>query len=705
MAFYNTNSSGYTWSNLPSPVLLNVLHYAQQSSNNMILQDNASLISGCPLVCKGWSQAAQESLYKQVHLGSNALFFLRTITDAKELGDLVKILVIEGGIAALGDIFDILENISTRCPNIEELYSLDQTIRNDVWTYLTSARKVPQHLKAITTATSDTANSPLYPAVAIRFQDTLTRLQICFRTAIATSNFEQGSHYLLSKRLSHFVSLQQLRVDHWRVDSWQDFDSMLDRCSTTLRELTLVHLHLSNDEFSQEFEINCNNNVKLLKIGASNVPARTFQYFKSKFATLERLDLLYVPFPDGLIQSPDVWWAYLMELCRELTTYSIKLTHTNYQDIHQLRKCMEFSTATAARRTDIKNKTATLSFNGAQDKENTISLFKAGLKHTIYLEFDKVAHLELISQLMQMYSPHHLHIQGQSMENLYQIVTAADQIQEDSVVVVKSVLERVCNKSNVHMFFAALSYITEEDLASLHFDSIVLCNNYSLRNNTLRNLQVSNLKFTNSVLQHQVLECISKMFIRIDRLTLDTCCFLLDDRFELDVCLPFTDIATLELSISPFVNVTSWPSHKKYVYSECCSLENLDLLRAVSEDGRFIVKIETQDKMHAFYKHGAGDIKKSGINPNYIKGNAFNFVISVKCKRLEELYYIFWLNQLHITSAFRLDEYALAQVIEVDFNCGESSWGQSGIVTDAQVAWISARDTGAARQSRSSRVT
>ncbi|GAN04197.1 hypothetical protein MAM1_0057d03657 [Mucor ambiguus] len=632
----NISNSAHTWNNLPSLELCNILQYAQQSSNP-ILQKNEPFLGACQLVCKGWSKAAQKALYKQVALGSNAIRFLNTITEAKKLGDFVKILIVKDDIADLGDIFDILEDIITRCPYIEELYSFDQVFRNDVWTYLTSAKKVPQHLKAIAMTTSDAASSPLYPAMAIRFEETLTRMQICFNTALA-SNAEQGSHSLLSKRLSHFVSLQQLRVDHWRVESWQDFDTLINRCSTTLRELILTHLDLSNDKFPQTYAINCNTNVTLLKIGASNVAAATLKYLKSKLVVLERFDLLFVTFPDDSLQDTDVWWAYLMEVCMNLISYNVKFAHFNYQDIYQLRNCMKLSTATTTHWKDAKHKTASLSFNRPQDKDNVISLSKARHKYTIYLEYDKVDYLDYIMQWTQMYSPHYIRIQGGSVESQYQKITFINtaQIQKVTAVGAKSLLGQITNKSNLHIFITVLSFIAGKNVSTLQFDSMVLYYNYSLGNSTLKNLQVSNLKLTNSILQHRVLECVSKMFVKIEKLTLDTCCILMDNPFQLNIYLPFTEMVTLELIINPFVNATSWSPYKKHIYSECCSLENLDLLRAVSKYGHFMVKIETQDTTHVFHKQGDGDIEKSSVNPNHVEGNAFNFAFLIKGKQLDE---------------------------------------------------------------------
>ncbi|KAL0143297.1 hypothetical protein V8B55DRAFT_1572013 [Mucor lusitanicus] len=621
----NNPNNNHNWSDLPSLILCNILHYAQRSSK-LELQNNAALLSACQLVCKGWSQAAQEALYKQVHLGSNTLHFLNTIADAKKLGDFVRILVIEQGILDLGDVFDFLEDIITHCPNIEEIYSFEQAVRNDVWTYLTSFKKAPQHLKAFTTATSDAASSPLYSPLALRFEETLTHMQINVNTALS-SNTEQGFHSLLSKRLNHFVSLQQLRVDHWRVKSWQDFDTFLNRCSTTLRELVLVHLDMSSNRFPPEYKFTQNTNVKFLKIGASDVPAATLQYLKSKMAALEKFDLLFVTFPDGSPHDASIWWAYLMEMCKNLTSYNIKFAHSNYQDI-SIAKLHEIL--------NTKKKTVCLAFNTSQEEDNVIALSKSWQTYTIHLEYDNVGYLELISQWMGIYLPHYIRIEGKNMDSQYQTITIIDAAQTQEAT--RSLLERMWNHGNLRMFFTALSFVTGKNVTALHFDSIILYCTYLLGNSTLSNLQVSSLKFSKSILHHRALECISRTFVKISKLTLDTCCILMDNPFQLNVRLPFTEMTALELSVNPFINATSWSPHKKQMYSNCCnSLENLCLQRAVAEDGHLMVKIETQDKTHIFHKQGAGDIKKSCINPNCIESNAFNFVIWIECKQLEQV--------------------------------------------------------------------
>ncbi|CAO3656332.1 unnamed protein product [Mucor fragilis] len=633
----NTNNNHFTWNNLPSPVLGSVLHYAQHS-RNLILQNNALLLSACQLVCKGWSQVAQEAFYEQVHLGSNALRFLTTLGNAHGLGNLVKTLVFEEGIANHGDMFNLLEDIITHCPNIQELYSLESAVRNDVWTYLISAKKVPQHLRVFTTTTSDATNSPLYSPVALRFKETLTHMQLSF-SAILTNNARQGLHYLLSTRLGHFVSLQYLCVDYWQVKLWQDLDTLLNRCPTTLRELVFIHLDLSNNRFPQAYNITPNTNVNHLKIGTSNVSATTLLYFKSKMAVLDKLELLFIPLPDGSIRYVNLWWAYLTKLCTNLTLYNIKFAHFSYQELDQLRNCIKFSLATTANWKDIKSKAASLSFNTFKDDDNVISLFKAWHEYIVYIEFDKVDYLNSTSQWMEIYSPHRIFIKGETMDNQYQMIVDIDatQTQEASTSASRSLLEGICNKTSLHMFFAALSFIAGKNAAALYFDNIVLCYNYSLESNMLRNMQVSTLKFTNSIVQHQALECISKMFVNIDKLTLDTCFILIDDPFQLKICLPYTEMSVLELNINPFVNATSWSPHKKQIYNKCYSLENRDLLRAVAKDGHFMVKIEIQGKTHVFYKQGSDDMKKIDINPDYVEGNVFNFIIFIKCKQLNEV--------------------------------------------------------------------
>ncbi|KAL7323565.1 hypothetical protein PS15p_210197 [Mucor circinelloides] len=631
MTISNTCNSNYSWSNLPPQILHSVLYFAQHTSQ-FLLQNNVPLLNACQLVCKGWSKAAQEALYNQVYLGSNTLSFLTTIIDSKELAGLTNILVFEKGIADHGEIFDLLEDIITRCPHIEELYSLEDSVRNHVWAYLSSAKNVPQHLKAFTTTTFDAVNTPLYSAIALRFEETLTRLQLCFNATLMNS-IDQGFHSLLTKRLNHFVSLQQLRVDHWQVRSWQDLDTLLTSCSATLRELVFIHLDLSNSRLPTAYRFSPNTNLKQLKIAISSIPPATFQYLKRKMAALERFDLLFISFPNGSFQDIDLWWACLMELCMDIKAYTIKFTHSGLLDMNQMRNCMKFSAATTTQWKDIKDKTSDISFDASQDGDNAISLSKSWQKYAIQLEFDTLSYPDIIFQWLQMYSPHHIHTKAESMDSLYQTMASIE-----PECAARSLLERTCNKAELHSLFSALSRIAGTNNARLHFENIVLCRTLFLGNYKHASLQTSDLKFTNSILQHQVLECVSQKFVKISKLTLDTCCIIMDSPFHLDVRLPFTEIVDLELRINPFVNATHWSSQKKKIYSDVfCCLENLDLLRAVSEDGHFMVKIETQDKTYVFHKQGCSKIKRIHIDPNHVECNAFTFVILVKCKQLREM--------------------------------------------------------------------
>lgn len=235
-----------------------------------------------------------------------------------------------------------------------------------------------------------------------------------------------------------------------------------------------------------------------------------------------------------------------------------------------------------------------------------------------------------------MYSPNQIYVKVESVEEHYKMLTETDPTQRKlSSTVARWRLIELCNKNNTFIFFRIISLVSQINNANVHFDRIVLCDERSFIGSAL-SLQISELRFTKSIIHHNVLSYISKVFTKIDTLIFDTCCILMEDPFHIKAFLPTTEMVNLELRVNPFVNVTNWPSCKK-IKCENSSLENLGLLRAVSEEGHFIIKVETDDKTHIFYKQGSNGMTDWDIKRENVIGNSYNFVIWIKCKQLNEI--------------------------------------------------------------------
>lgn len=66
------------------------------------------------------------------------------------------------------------------------------------------------------------------------------------------------------------------------------------------------------------------------------------------------------------------------------------------------------------------------------------------------------------------------------------------------------------------------------------------------------------------------------------------------------------------------------------------TLENLDLLAAISSTGPYILKIETEVKTCIYKRQGNDNKKKMDLKPEDITcGSKDNFLVWIKCKNLE----------------------------------------------------------------------
>lgn len=627
------NVSHYSWNKLPNNILRNIFYYVTHSGTYW-LQDNTSLLYYYQLVCKEWNEMAQEALYGEVYLGSNSLKFISTVLNKESLGSLVKKIIFLEDFSRYGNAHELLQVIINICPNIQEMYAFQETIRSVVWTYLSSAKNVPQHLKLFTTKTSNAASIPLYSYIAIRFEKTLTQLQLCMSSAFI-NNAEQGFHRILSRRLMHFTSLKQLRIEQWKVTKIHDLDQLLNSCSQTVCELSFIYLDLSKCDFTSWGTIKQNTIIERLNICLSKIPASMLVYITYKLENLKSFDLTYIKHPDGLEQEINEWWDFLGRLCLKLKSYNISLIHSNSRDRHQLKSCINFSIQ-ATQSKYIKNKGFGITLKKSQDGENMTTLTKNWNTYTVFLEFDELLYIDSILEWVYLYSPNKIHVKVESIEDHYKMLTETNPIQRQlSSTVARWRLVELCSKDNTFIFFRIISVVSQINNANVHFDRIVLCDERSFIASA-HSLQISELRFTKSIIHHNVLNYISKVFTKIDTLIFDTCCILMDDQFHIKAFLPTTEMVNLELRVNPFVNVTNWPSCKK-IKCENSSLENLGLLRAVSEEGHFMIKVETDDKTYIFYKQGSNGMTDWDIKPENVIGNSYNFVIWIKCKQLNEI--------------------------------------------------------------------
>lgn len=641
----------YGWNTLPSEILASVLYYIDLKRNDHYWKTTTDLRS-CQLVCKSWSKAAQTTLYKHISLGSNIIKFTRTIEqEAPHVGIIVKKLTFVESFLSIRNSYCLVRSVFSYCSFIEEMYFSDDHVRNSIWTFLAAGvgESTLCHVKIIDQDSSDKSKSYLYPFVALKFPNTLTKLEL----HIGHSQGNQAINNVLAKLVSKFKSLQFLYVDTCDYIQFDDMNQVLSDCSQKVYQLRFNNLRFSVKQRSLN-DIQANLSITKISIAFAKVNSFAIGYFVSKFKSLAELDIGYMYYPTKQDQEEE-WWEALSQLCSNTKTFSISMSlPTTFGGQRQLENCVELlvQDETANQKElciDFENLTwdhmsdegVYIYKNIVMKKTNSMSQISINVKDTEGAFGDKSTFINCFKS----YSPNLIKIRNiEPMTDIYAMFTA-DSLKTDRLAPyfdlhcvgdIRQYFTRTCNERNWLLFHDALSLTSKVNESTISLSELVLCGVSPANHIFNQNLtKIREFHLINSIIYYTVFSEISSKLPYVHTFDIDTCSILMNIPYNLIIFLPSSRIHHFQLKINPFRDGTNrYPEE-----IEKCSLENLDLLKAVSLNGSCTLIIGANAQTLVYYKqNGSATFSHQVVTDHTTTaiGTKDNFLIWVKCKDLNE---------------------------------------------------------------------
>lgn len=634
----NTN-----WKELPSSILQSIFHYVRSSP-----QDPISTLKESIVVCKHWMKPALQVLYQDVYLNANNVdMFIYTIC-ARSSGPAkyVKKATFCQGFETLQDTAIKFNMVALFCQNLVEMYGVNPTVKQLVWSYLKANKSIPLRLQSFNQQDQrHEALSALYVDVALKYMETMTQLQV----AVNNSGCPLRNPYVelaLVSKLPFFKSLECLRVTSFEENHLFDLNLLIDSCGDKVRDLRLDSLGMFLP-YTPVYIIRPNYTIKNLTIDYADIPANCLHYLSTKLRSLNSLNITastkyYATFKDEM-----QWWSQLENLCLSLNKYSIRTNSTKLTGaVYVLKR----SASAKVRKLTVSTRNASLP--GSLDLDCITSLFKndttleLSLKHFYVDNFN----LESISGPLFLYEPTYIKIVSENMDAFYDKYTvripqftpsSATQTvsryftPEAVVYKIRRYLARECNDRNWCSFHTATHLVDFFCVSStLHFDRMIFCDApptaYQIQRQAT---QLTHLYLTNSIIYYKMFYDLSQRLPIIDHLVIDTCSILMKEQYSIRIFLPFTILKSLRYKVAPFLNATSFTA----LPNETSNFENDDLLNVVETNGGLLFKIETAHQVYTIRKKGDLYIPVGGTYRHLLSGTQNLFLVWIKCVSLDSL--------------------------------------------------------------------
>jgi hypothetical protein len=286
----------------------------------------------CQIVCKSWSRSAQQSLYKQIYLGKNAMRFLSTIEKATpQCGTLVKSITFRRGFTrTIKHSLNAFESIIKFCPQVEEIHTITSYEEELLWSFLISDKIYLEHLQVIATSKRNfrktRLTSRLYSQVADKFKETLTTLELNLNR-FSNNRDVQLEYDLLSRSFKGFASLKELYFVNCVTASIQDLDNLFNNCHPKAKfNLSIDCLCLSQCNSNIHNNINRIENIQNMIIENAKFSPTSFDYFSLKFKELKHLDIHLIDEPSVAVEQ---WWKQFINFFRISKRYNICIGFSN----------------------------------------------------------------------------------------------------------------------------------------------------------------------------------------------------------------------------------------------------------------------------------------------------------------------------------------------------------------------------------------
>lgn len=582
-------------------------------------------------------------IYTSVYLGANITKFVHTITvEAPSLRNVIKLVRFSSGIMGHVQLSsDSMELLFLNCVEIESILAeTSETLNQLVWPCLLLEEVKLVKLRQARHVQGYVYDNYLYLLVQLKFRRSFNSVSINLISPYSDDKHSLNVAHLLTNRLRDFSSLEVLKIDQCRLPSCEGLDKVLNNCHSTTKWLEIQTLDSENWNDLLE-NIEPNKDIHYVRIEKFIIGNFSFQYLMRKFVGLKLLTFSVLNYGNEHEEQEEEYWNQLTQVFSFTLVARTRMGLSAFRLQSQVDSCIKLLLKFGCRK-----KVLNISFHSKKMKigddyvpgePESVNIIKDKSKDIIeiYLAFPRIAEnimqvLKFLDSWLQLYCPRVINYSGiESITNIYKLFLAIPGEERRLEPYfdlkytgdIKYFLSKHCNKTCWNFFYKATSY---SDSCTLN--GIVLCSlPRSAIPNKRRRGSIYALTIFASIIYHEMLLEISLRLPKIHKLTFHTCCILMDDPYVLKIFLPSTILRNLVLHVAPLLRETEIKNQDNLI--EMSTLENLDLLAAVSSTGHYILKIETEVKT-CIYKKQGNDSKKMDLKPEDVTcGTKDNFLI------------------------------------------------------------------------------
>ncbi|GAN09229.1 hypothetical protein MAM1_0252c08753 [Mucor ambiguus] len=625
------------WDQLPFEILQRIFYFCNLACDHY--PDKRDAFIDLQLVCKSWHKAAYEALYQDVYLAESHTKFGDIV--ASQVGPLVKRVTFLYDFLNNKKACAIVHSIMEHCPNIEEIHTASDTERNLVWPLLMSPSSKMKKVKTLGEEGCNAFDTNVYTDLALKYKDSFTQLYLLNNNANSNIHMDE-LHSPLVRHLNKFTALQHLIVNSTFRFSHESLDQLLNDCPPTLHRLVFEKMRLVDDT-PLPTDIEPMTHAKQLSISQCDIYATSLLYLTRKLKGLEELELDYV-----CSQSTGSWWNQLNELCLPVQVYEIGIKLVHEHILSQLDNCFSLiQKSVPMQSANNENNKRELHIHSLEEDDYlgligyNVRLTRARDAQIIVIDpysFGNVSIVDILN-LAKQYLPTSIHVGFENLEDIYQTFLArdADDKNTKQILLADEIKDIMIQHHNVdvnnswQIINRAHHLLDQVQNASLYFRNMILLHDELSDLVPVESLSL--LSFDTSILQYNALSKLSSVVQNIERLEISSCGILMDEPCVLKLFLPFTAIHTLSLIIRPLLESNAY--HDRHF--ENCFLENLELLKAVSLDGQYTLKIETREKTYIRQRKGGKILEHEDQDVDVGPGTKDNFFIWIKCLDLNEI--------------------------------------------------------------------
>ncbi|CAO0798196.1 unnamed protein product [Mucor circinelloides] len=578
----------------------------------------------CQLVCREWRLPAQEAFYKNIRLGESGSSFASIIKHATELGKSVEIVNFSIGFASCWNTNEILEIINRCCPNILILSCSSSLEQGLVLSYIASHKLRFEKLKIFAIDGMETLS--MYKRIVMEHKNTLTSLSI---------SSKNPGYQILLQHLKRFASLATLYLFKTSFSGLQEFNKMIDDipsvCSMGFYDLDLSNCtDMINDTIPNRMirKINIKENAKF--------STQSLRYFGQKFQALHQMNAEQIIGPDGTEIEESSWWDQLGRIYSSFKQYQLGMVLSNSTNMNQIQKCIDLVMATTGK-TNEREFTLAMNPGWFGDDKINATLSKTSDFYSITFDISLFADVNVddILDFVHRYLPKVVNIRGiEHVSFLYEKLALERPVLElSSIEAIIGHIEKFCIRDNWAIFDKAITAFGQLEESKMHLSKFVLCKEPFSSQPLYLDFKAPELRIKDSIFYEGTLPQFSLRLPKVNKLILDTCSFLKTNTYSLKIFLPTTQVHSFGLRITPFINATFWNMYGLYKYDGSC-LEDFELLRAISSNGKYTLKIETDTKVYLSMRQGGKIIQQDCTD--ITEGTKENFLIWIKCKDMKE---------------------------------------------------------------------